>query len=484
MVTARRLLAALLSIGVVSAGAAASAWSSAAGTDAAAKASAVGIVIVVPGGEGASAGGVAAPPAASASLPGFAWGDGIVSTGAIDASATATATERGDADARASVVGVSLFGGEIQIGSVVVEASAGASRYREGGSVSRSSVTGLVVLGDPVDAGPLVHVPLADWGYAVVLEQASVREDGDALGYRGSVAGVRIFLTADHGGLPAGAEVLVGSAEAAARASKPAPVAAPKAASAGKPAQASGKAEAKAKPLPREPRQAPPGAEGAPPKIVLDPPAGIRPRLTQGGYVFPVYGPSAGYGDDFGAPRADTIWHHGNDIWAPEGTPVLAVADGQLFSVGWNDIGGQRLWLRDRQGNEFYYAHLSAFSPLAVDGAQVRAGDVVGFVGHTGDAEGTPFHLHFEVHPRELIAFGYAGVVDPYDYLSAWRRLDDASFDRGRRWEPPATTAPPAAAVLIEADDISTLSGLTPGALEALLEVPDLSVEAGPSVLR
>ena len=47
-----------------------------------------------------------------------------------------------------------------------------------------------------------------------------------------------------------------------------------------------------------------------------------------------------------------------------------------MFSVGWNDIGGWRVWLRDRTGNEFYYAHLSAYSPLAVNGRQVKAGDV------------------------------------------------------------------------------------------------------------
>ena len=78
---------------------------------------------------------------------------------------------------------------------------------------------------------------------------------------------------------------------------------------------------------------------------------------------------------------------------------MLAVAGGTIFSVGWNDIGGNRLWLRDTKGNEFYYAHLSAFSTLAVNGAQVQAGDVIGFVGNTGDAAGTPPHLHFEIHP-------------------------------------------------------------------------------------
>jgi len=64
-------------------------------------------------------------------------------------------------------------------------------------------------------------------------------------------------------------------------------------------------------------------------------------------------------------------------IFAPLGTPLVAVADGSLFNVGWNDVGGNRLWLRDGAGNEFYYAHLSAYSPLAREGAQVRAGDTL-----------------------------------------------------------------------------------------------------------
>ena len=93
-------------------------------------------------------------------------------------------------------------------------------------------------------------------------------------------------------------------------------------------------------------------------------------------------------------------WHHGEDLVAPIGTPLLAVADGSLFSVGWNDVGGWRLWLRDDGGNEFYYAHLSAYSPLAIAGKRVKAGDVLGFVGRRGDAEGGVPHLHFEIHPR------------------------------------------------------------------------------------
>lgn len=153
-------------------------------------------------------------------------------------------------------------------------------------------------------------------------------------------------------------------------------------------------------------------------------PAGLRPELTPRGRAFPVAGPVS-FGGTFGAARAGVGWHHGEDLFATQGAAVLAVADGAVFSAGWNDRGGYRLWLRDRDGTEYYYAHLSAFSPLAVNSGFVRAGDVLGFVGSSGDAEGTPSHLHFEIHPSGLLALGYDGVVDPAPFLAAWRRRAD-----------------------------------------------------------
>jgi len=208
------------------------------------------------------------------------------------------------------------------------------------------------------------------------------------------------------------------------------------------------------------------GAAKTPPKaiptIVVAPagaipslPTAITPRLGETGYVFPVYGPVA-WGDTFGAARSDTPggWHHGDDLFAPLGTPVLAVANGLVFSVGLERLGGKRLWLRDERGNEFYYAHLSAYSPLAVDGAIVRAGDVLGFVGDTGDAVGTPYHLHFEVHPVGLLDRGYDGAVDPTPYLRSWRHVRYLNFEAGADWRPAvlAANAPRAGAVLVRAE--------------------------------
>ncbi len=139
-------------------------------------------------------------------------------------------------------------------------------------------------------------------------------------------------------------------------------------------------------------------------------------------YVFPVFGSGASFTSDYGAPRAGTGWHQGNDIFAPIGVPVLAVADGVLSKVGVNTLGGNRLWLTDDLGNAYYYAHLSGYAPHVADGVRVRGGEIIGFVGNTGQAITTPPHLHFEIHP------GDGTSVDPYPYLLAWKRGTNVSL--------------------------------------------------------
>jgi murein DD-endopeptidase MepM/ murein hydrolase activator NlpD len=137
--------------------------------------------------------------------------------------------------------------------------------------------------------------------------------------------------------------------------------------------------------------------------------------------------------DTFGAPRADTGWHHGDDLFAPRGTPVVAVADGVVFSRGWQRLGGRRLWLRDATGNEFYYAHLERYARRARDGVPVKRGDLLGFVGSSGDAEQTPPHLHFEIHPASLLGLGSDGAVDPTRYLRAWPHVRPRAIARPTR---------------------------------------------------
>jgi murein DD-endopeptidase MepM/ murein hydrolase activator NlpD len=467
----RASIAALAAAAVCITGGAAAA-PSAPGTGGTARAFAVKVLL--PGQEAAVTANVAAPPDAVAFGAGFAYPEdgSVLTTGPVTASASASAGEStATATAASEVASLTLFGGEITVGQVVGRAAANARPGEGTGTIDGTAVVGLTVAGTPVEALPGARVTLGDWGYALVVVRG---EAPTADGYRGFVTALDVHVTSDHGGLPAGSEILIGYAEAAAqaKAGPPAPITSPTTTTPPPSGESSERPPAGTK-----------GRKGARvPPIIRRPIPSIEPRLTKGGYVFPVHGPSS-FVDTFGAARAVVMWHHGEDIFAPMGAPVLAVADGTVFSVGWNDIGGNRLWLRDRQGNEFYYAHLSAFSPLAVNGAHVRGGDVLGFVGNSGDAETTPPHLHFEIHPVGLLGLGYDGVISPYRYLMAWRRLEDVRFVAGAGWVPlavTATRAPQPGAFLLSASDISAASGLDPGSLERAMEQPASSEEGQP----
>jgi murein DD-endopeptidase MepM/ murein hydrolase activator NlpD len=413
-----------------------------------ATARAYGIRVLVPGQPEAGTPTVSAPNDAVLFTGAFNYKD-VVTTGSANASVSAVSGREANATASTEVSGLSVFNGEIAAASIVAHAHANARAGAATGDINGSSVNGLIALGQPVGSG--ATVPLADWGSLSTVQGGA--SGSAAAGYRGSVTALEIRLTADHGGLPAGTTILVGYAEVAAQAAAAPPV--------------------PTLPPPKKKKDpatapAPEGKPGIPP--ILRPPD-ITPKLTAGGYVFPVYGPSS-FTDTFGAFRPDVSgnWHHGDDIFAPLGAPVLAVASGTVFSVGWNEVGGNRLWLRDGQGNLFYYAHLSAFSPLAVNGNHVSAGAVLGFVGSSGDAEGTPYHLHFEIHPVGLLGLGYDGAVNPTSYLIAWKHLLDISFAGGNAWAPRLSgTAPKPGAILIAANDISTADGLEPGSLQRAL---------------
>ena len=170
-------------------------------------------------------------------------------------------------------------------------------------------------------------------------------------------------------------------------------------------------------------------------------PLEVTPPLMPRRYVFPVIG-AAEYGDTYGAFRSDVAgnWHHGDDIFAPLGTPVVAVASGTINRVGWEELGGWRLWVRDAAGDEFYYAHLSGYAPAVLRSDRVRAGQVIGFIGNTGDAFATSAHLHFEIHPRSLLHLGYDGAVDPTRYLDSWPHLEHVQVPRPVH--PPLPAAP------------------------------------------
>jgi len=182
------------------------------------------------------------------------------------------------------------------------------------------------------------------------------------------------------------------------------------------------------------------------------------------GWVFPVKGRHS-FTDDWGGTRSagatgGTGKHQGNDIFADEGTPVVAVEDGYITRIGWNTYGGNRLWLN----GSFYYAHLSRYEKGIRQGSYVHAGDIIGYVGHTGDARNTPPHLHFGYDPNGthgqtwenpyslLTGAGEAPEADPTQLPSKYQgpvasptELDDGqnSLLFGGPKTPPAITLAP-----------------------------------------
>jgi murein DD-endopeptidase MepM/ murein hydrolase activator NlpD len=423
--------------------------------------------ITIPGQDTVALGDLEWPNSTTADVQSFQYpADGsVASVGRSRASVFASPGSAAATQSSAEAIVVSLFNGEIVAGKVTASVSAGASERSVGSQSGASEVQGLRALGSDVPSTPGATASLEDWGSLTVLSGSSGARKKGPPAAQASMVALRVHLSAEHGGLPAGSEIVIGSAQATAVADLDAPT---------QPV-VPGRND---RPTRGRPNQLPPAPEphvgggevpGGPVKVAPE----VSARLSSGGFVFPVYG-TASFGDSFGGPRPDVPggWHHGEDIFAAAGTPLLAVADGTLHTIGFNKIGGYRLWLRDTEGDEFYYAHLSAYSPLAVEGRSVKAGDVIGFVGATGDADGGAPHLHFEIHPASMAGLGYDGVVAPYSILLAWRRAQDISFSAGRIYVPTGpggTTLPPPGAVLLEADDIASTSGLVPGALEKVL---------------
>lgn len=129
---------------------------------------------------------------------------------------------------------------------------------------------------------------------------------------------------------------------------------------------------------------------------------GLEPRqaMVLAAPPFPVAGP-ARYSDDWLAPRLTPCphLHHGTDIFADFGTPIVASGPGTLVAMGRGPVGGLAIWVAGDDGNSFYYAHLQAFAVGLRAGQRVDKGTVLGEVGDTGNAEGGAPHLHFQIHP-------------------------------------------------------------------------------------
>ncbi|MEQ8834393.1 MAG: M23 family metallopeptidase [Miltoncostaeaceae bacterium] len=444
----------------------------AAGPAAAAEVSATGYGALLPGGTqaGASLTGAGERNASSGGLRPAGGGTiASLTTGLT----TVDDGVAGSAEGAVVVTGISLFEGRVEIGALRMAARVDVGPEGRDVVVTEAVVEGLVVNGAPVSAGHGSRVAVEGIGTLIFFERSY---DGDGL----SINAMRVEVTDPAAREVIGEPFVVGHLDLSAEPGEP-PATPPPAATTEPPPATTPPSTTDAPERPPRTSTSPPRTTTTPPRTATAPgatttapgttvpapplrPSPItRPEATPleplprqpapevdfaGGaeYVFPVYG-TVGYSDDFLAPRAGTGLHYGNDLFADTGTPLVAVADGRLSKVGVNTLGGNRLWLTDDRGNWFYYAHMSAYAPAAVEGARVRAGQVIGFVGNSGQAITTPPHLHFEIHPGGIDE----PAVNPYPHLLAWERGAEETplaFEEGGT---PAAPMPAVGAVVVDA---------------------------------
>jgi Peptidase family M23 len=348
---------------------------------------------------------------AGVALTGSATASSFVTSGTLTSTATMSAS------------GVDLLDGVVTATGVNVTATASVAGGDAQASTGASAVSGLHVAGvADADLPSQGSVTVPGVGTLTVLDERPQSGGGEA-----SVrsVGLELAVTTSTDGVPAGTTIVVGSVEVRADQASldellgtPTPTASPTPTPTHSPTRTP-------TPTPRPtttgsttPTAVPSSSYPSTGYTAMPAPATPSPLILARfpGAVFPVAGTYT-YTDTFGAYRADmpSHVHEGDDIFASYGTPVVAVQDGTISGISTTTIGGNNIHLTTSRSDYFYYAHLSRFATGLVVGAHVVAGQTIGYVGDTGDAKGTPPHLHFEIHPDG------GPAVDPTPYLDAWR---------------------------------------------------------------
>lgn len=115
--------------------------------------------------------------------------------------------------------------------------------------------------------------------------------------------------------------------------------------------------------------------------------------------------------DTWHAPRGVDRMHEGQDIFARRGTPIYSATSGYVYKVGEDNLGGHTVSVIGAGGRVYYYAHLDSYAPHIAEGDAVTKRTVLGYVGSSGNAQGTPPHLHFGVYASE-------GAINPLPLLT------------------------------------------------------------------
>lgn len=129
------------------------------------------------------------------------------------------------------------------------------------------------------------------------------------------------------------------------------------------------------------------------------------------GLVCPVEQPVS-FINDWGFPRSGGRTHKGTDMFASYGNEIYAVTSGTVKARD-HGLGGIHVWLYGDDGNEYYLAHMSGWGPGIETGVRVAQGQVIGYIGTSGNAAGTPPHTHLQIHP------GGSGASNPYTSMAA-----------------------------------------------------------------
>jgi len=156
--------------------------------------------------------------------------------------------------------------------------------------------------------------------------------------------------------------------------------------------------------------------------IAGDPADELRAR----GLLIPVEGITAAQlRDTYNSARAGGRVHDAIDIHAPRGTPVRATADGTIRKLHLSGRGGVSLYQMDDDGRtRYYYAHLDQYAEGIAEGRRVRRGEVIGYVGDTGNAQPGDCHLHFSIAILDDPSRWWQGTnVNPYDVLARTRQF-------------------------------------------------------------
>lgn len=113
----------------------------------------------------------------------------------------------------------------------------------------------------------------------------------------------------------------------------------------------------------------------------------------------------------WGAPRGESRQHEGQDIFAPKGTPIFSATTGYVVKIGEDNLGGHTVSVIGDGGRKYYYAHLDSYARNLEVGDYVTRQTVLGYVGTTGNADGTPPHLHLGVYTT-------TGAINPLPLLT------------------------------------------------------------------